>query len=135
MNRLETNHIDFLRKCASQPNRIHGSDLPPEDLAQMTNEGLLLSYNKPSGMMYCITHAGGLVAKSYGESPDLIDIAVKYVISKGYEEEAARKIVSDNGAEHILKSMAAEQKEGGTGQREVTLPMSETGVPQIKFRG
>lgn len=135
MDRLGPLHIAFLQHCAEKSNSIHKSDLPVSELEQMVQEGLLIKYNKPNGLQYCITRAGASVARSYGASPEITKLAVDYVISKGYEQEAAEKIVAEHGAESILMSQAEELKGGASGQREVVVPMNEQSKPEIKFRG
>lgn len=135
MDRLEDKHVEFLRQCLELPHKIHESNLPKPDLDQMVKEGLLIQYNKPEGTRYCISKAGASVARSYGPSKELIEIAIDYVISRGYEREAAESIVAKEGAEKILKSKAEFAKEElGTGQKEVTVPLNAQGGTGMTFK-
>lgn len=123
MERLGQVHIDFLRKCAADSGHTHKPEgIKKDELELMVSEGLLIAYNRGSYFEYAITQNGGKVAATFGDSPELVKIAVEYVMSKGYSDEAAEKIVKDYGAEHILKSKAAEDKGDGEGQREVKAP-------------
>lgn len=132
MDRLEKKHIDFLRLCAGTPNRTHSSDLPFDDLRKMVDEGLLIQYNRIP-VAYAITKVGASVAKTFGASPEIIDLALKYVQSKGFDESAAKGIVEEHGAESILQSQATELRQ--IGQKEITVPINEQGKPEIKYRG
>src|SRR3954468_11316101 len=125
MERLGPEHIEFLRTCAAKPVRTHSSNLPEKDLDLMAAEGLLISYNRATGKQYAITSVGSQVVKSYGAPENMIKIARDFVISKGYDPEAAAKIVSEHGVETILKSKDEELKTLASGQREVTVPMDE----------
>ena len=136
MDKIEQNHLDFLRKCAGKPNSIHELDetITQADADQMAQEGLLIRYNKPLGPMYCIGRYGSQYVKEAGQpGVEMTKLAVKYVVSKGYSEEAAVVIVADNGVDTILKSQAEEMRQGT--QREVKVPMNAQGNPEIKFRG
>jgi len=140
MNRLEEKHIEFLRRVASKPNSIHPlGELPMVDADAMAAEGLLIKYNKATGPWYSIGRYGAQYVKDHltsNDSPELKALAVAYVKSKGYEEEgAAEKIVEREGVETILRSQAEEIRQERQGQKEVSVPMNERGVPEIKFRG
>jgi hypothetical protein len=132
MDTLGKDHIDFLRQCASTPNKVHSSDLPFDDLRKMVDEGLLIQYSRVP-VAYAITKIGVQVAKTFGASPELIKLATDYVQSKGYDESAAKGIVEEHGAESILQSQATELRQ--TGQKEITVPINELGKPEIKYRG
>lgn len=138
MNRIEQRHIEFLRLCASNSNKVQPlpADVPIMEADALVTEGLLIKYNKPNGPHYAIGRYGSQYVKetySAPESPDMKKLAVDFVVSKGYEPEAAETIVENNGVEVILNSQAEELRKGT--QREVTVPMNEQGLPQIKFKG
>lgn len=137
MDRLEEKHLEFLRLCASQPNKIHESDLPPAELDQMANEGLLIRYGGVK-VRYCISKYGVKLVKDMIARKELVDPKAKeqaldYVKSKGYEKAVAEKIVEDHGAEVILKSKSEES--ALETQREVKIPTNAQGKPEMKFKG
>src|SRR6266404_4429685 len=105
MNKLEKEHMDFLRVCAAGANSIHPipKNVLLADAEMMAAEGLLISYSKPTGYHYAIAQYGAQFVKESGvsESPEMRKLAVDFVISKGYDEEAAEAIVSEHGIETI----------------------------------
>jgi hypothetical protein len=136
MNRLEKHHIDFLRTCAAKPNSIHALplDVLHIDADAMAAEGLLVKYQKPTGRFYAIARYGAQYVKEISEpGPELTDLAVKYVMSKGFEEDKAKEIVEQHGVNNVLQSQADEMRQGA--QREVTIPTNAQGVPEIKYKG
>lgn len=137
MDRLGKEHLDFLIQCATSPNKTHSSELPVAELQQMANEGLLIRYGR-SEFKYAISKQGSQFVKEQqarGQMihPEIKTLAVKYVVTKGYEEEAAQKIVDEQGANEILRIQAEEMRQGA--QKEVKIPTNEKGMPEIKFRG
>lgn len=136
MDRLGSEHLEFLTQCALKPNKIHGSSLPPADLDLMAKEGLLIKYGRLDSR-YAISKYGAQFVKEQqarGEMihPEIRGLAIKYVITKGYEEAAAAKIVDEQGADEILKIQADELRQGT--QKEVKIPMNDRGKVEIKFR-
>lgn len=136
MEKLEQVHLDFLRKCAEQPNKIHSStDVPAKDLEQMTNEGLLIKYNKIP-VQYAISHYGAQYIKAQGspETPEMKKLAKEYVMGKIHCTEAeAEEVVAQNGVEAIFNTQSEERLAGS--QREVKVPVDARGKADIKFRG
>ncbi len=136
MDKLEKEHMDFLRVCAGKPNSTH--PLPENvslfDAEMMAAEGLLISYHKSTGTHYAIGRYGTQFVKESGfsESPEMKKLAVDYVITKGYETEAAESIVAEHGVEKILGTQAEEIRAGA--QREVKIPVNERGEVEVKFR-
>lgn len=137
MERIEQKHVDFLKLCADTPNRIHKvpEGMDPADASALSVEGLLIQYNKPGGAQYAITGDGSRFIQSFGatDTPEMVKLAVAYVMTKGYDEEAAQTIVKDNGCAIILKSQVEE--ESGNRQREVKLPTDANGNTRMQFRG
>lgn len=138
MDRIEQKHIDFLRTCAASPNKVHSLPLDIDTMEgdALAQEGLLIKYSKPTGAKYSIGRYGTqYVKESYGaiESPDMIKLAVDYIIGKGYSEEDAIASVKQHGVEKVLEAQAIEMRQGT--QREVKVPINEQGQPEIKFRG
>lgn len=137
MDRLGPEHLEFLTQCSLKPNKIHESALPPAELDQMSREGLLIKYGgtKPR---YAISKGGAQFVKdqqSRGSMihPEIRALAIKYVLSKGYEQEAAEVIVDKQGANEILRVQADELRQGT--QKEVKIPTNDLGAVEIKFRG
>ena len=132
MKRLEQKHIDFLRKCAgANTTQVPDEPIDKADLDQMVKEGLLIEY-RGIETRYTVTQNGSRFARDFGASPELEKIAIEYVKSKGYSQEAAEKIVKENGAEVILKSK--QQEDGPTeGQRGLRVPTDDMGKPAMKF--
>lgn len=136
MNRLENQHIEFLRICANAPNQIHPKppNVSAEDLNQMVQESLLIPYFKPAGTMYAISKNGSSVIKSMNTpSVEMRHLARQYVLSKGVPEEYVDGVIDQHGVENILKSQAEEMNNGR--QKEVNIPTNEFGAREIKFRG
>lgn len=138
MDRLEQKHIDFIRTCAEKPMSIHTLpiSISPMEADAIANEGLLIRYARPTGNRYAIGRYGAqFIKEGYGasESPEMKKLAVDFVVSKGYEEPAATKIVAEHGVEYILKSQADELREGT--QKEVKIPTNAQGKAEIKFKG
>jgi hypothetical protein len=137
MDKLEQIHIDFLRTCADNPNKIHSSsEIPAADLEQMANEGLLIKYHKNLGNKYAISHYGSQYIKAQGsvDNPEMRKLAMEYVISKGgYTEAEAEEIVARHGIEAIFQAQSEERQ--FSGQREVKVPTDDQGKAEIKFRG
>lgn len=135
MQHLGIEHLEFLRKVATKPNSIHPlEDISMEDADTMAIEGLLIKYNKPTGPFYAIGRFGAQYAKEHaGPSPEMRELAIKYVKSKGYEEEGvAEEIVDREGVEKILFSQAQELRHGG--QRDIQIPTDDKGNTDIKFK-
>ena len=142
MNRLEDEHIQFLRQCAEKPLKVHESDLPIEDLDQMVKESLLIKYGSGVRTKYSISRFGvqyvkeRLSTKDAPVLPEMRAAAVKYVMSKGHDEKAADAIISEWGVPYLLESEARETRAFSqhVGQRDVVVPRNEQGVPEIRFR-
>lgn len=138
MDRLEERHIDFLRTCATEPNRIHPltENINVIEAEDLVREGLLIKYVRVDGTKYAIARYGAQYVKElYGsnDSPDLKKLAIDFVITKGYSEANAIELVEQVGANAILKSQADEMRQNS--QREVTIPLNEQGKPEIKYKG
>lgn len=136
MDRLGDKHIKFIKKCATDDKHTHLPDdiIPKDELNLMVSEGILIEYvGTPT--KYAVTRQGSALAASFSlETPELKNIAIEFVKSKGYNQADAESIVKEHGAEHILKSKVAEDKLDRKGQREVTVPSNEQGKHEIKFR-
>lgn len=136
MEKLEQKHINFLRTCAEKANKIHNvpEGVSIEDADAMAAEGLLIRYNRIPAPMYCIARYGTQFVKEFGASdtPEMRKLAVAYVMTKGYEEEAADKIVTENGVAVILDTQAQEMRKGT--QREVQAPTDANGNVDLKFK-
>lgn len=129
-------HYEFLRQCADKPQKCHSTDtISPLDLEEMVKDGLLIKYNRLP-LAFAITPYGSRVAKNNPDttSPELVKLAVEYVISRGYSRDAADQIVQEHGAEAILKSQAEERKLTQKGQQEIKVPLNEQGKPEMKFK-
>lgn len=136
MDRLGDVHIKFIKKCAAHDKNTQVPDdiIPKSELDLMVTEGILIEYNGTPNR-YTVTRNGAALASSLSiESPELNKIAVEFVKSKGYEQDAAESIVKEHGAEYILKSKAEETKGDRRGQSEVMVPSNEQGKHEIKFR-
>jgi hypothetical protein len=139
MDRLEQRHIDFLRTCAGSPNKIHSlpDNVTEMEANAMATEMLLIRYNKiPGKAQYAIGRYGAqFVKEGYGatESPDMIKLAIDYIMGKGYSEAEAMASIGQHGVEKVLEAQAMEMRQGS--QREVKVPLNEQGKPEIKFRG
>jgi len=123
MNKLGDKHIEFLRACAKDAGHTHAADgIPKDDLDLMVKEGLLIEYNRGGRYEYAITPVGVNVAASFGDSAEAIEMAVKFVMTKGYDEAGARRLVAENGAKKIFEAKAAEERGNASGQREIKAP-------------
>lgn len=135
MNRLEKKHIDFLIKCTKEPNKVHSSDLPPADLKQMADEGLLIGYNRIPPQ-YAISKYGAQYIKeetARTPGPEMRELAIKYVISKDYSAEEAEQIVDQEGVDKILATQAEEMRHST--QQEVKPPTDDKGNVTMRFKG
>jgi hypothetical protein len=136
MLKLEEKHHEFLKLCAEKPNKVHESDLPAEDLEQMVQEGLIIKYGGVR-TKFAIARYGTQFVKEQitgngPVSPEITELAVKYVMSKGYSKAAAQQIVTEHGANYLLKEQAAELR--SSGQKEVKIPVNAQGLSEIRFR-
>lgn len=129
MERLGPVHILFLRQLAANDKQTHlaPTSIKQDELNQMVLEGLLIEYVGPAAKRYTVTQLGARLAQSYGDSPELEKIAIEFVMSKGYNQEDAAKIVKDHGSEVILRTKRVDEG-GGSGQKEINMK-SEGGKP------
>lgn len=142
MNRLEDKHIEFLRQCAEKPLKVHESDLPIEDLDQMVKENLLIKYGAGLRNKYSISRYGTqyvkerLSTKDAPVLPEMRAAALKYVMSKNYDEADANDLIAEWGVPYLLDAEAKEMRAFSqqVGQKDVAIPMNAQGKPEIKFR-
>ena len=123
MDKLGEKHIEFLREAAADSGHTHEAvGIDKADLDLMVKEGLLIQYNRGGRYEYAITQIGIQVAASFGDPPELTDMAVKFVMTKGLSEAEARKVVATHGAKKVFEAKEAEERGDVTGQREIKAP-------------